>query len=102
MIALSLVCVARRLIEVRLSLSWSSFSPRRSQRTFPPESPARGEDMIYANLWEIRLFSSPITFAYIKDWRQAQYRLGKPSKFTDFWIAHGACPKCGGSGRRNH
>jgi hypothetical protein len=58
--------------------------------------------MSYANLWEIRLFSFPITLAYVKDWRQAQYDQGKPSSFTDFWTAHGACPRCGGSGRLNH
>jgi len=58
--------------------------------------------MSYANLWEIRVFSFPITFAYMKDWRQEQYDLGRPSRSIDFWTAHGACPKCGGSRRRNH
>jgi hypothetical protein len=58
--------------------------------------------MSYASLWKIRVFGFPITYSFIKDWRQAQYEHGKPSRFKDFWTAHGACPTCGGSGRVSH
>lgn len=46
----------------------------------------------------VPIMDSGVSLQQIKEWRETEYRAGRPNTLPDFYLAHGLCFDCGGIG----